>query len=228
MQTIKVDVYEFRWLAATASRNASPAPSPQLLRQIFCPSLVDSPLFDATTLQNRTSKHLIHTSQQRRTETMHKQTITPFLWFDSQAEEAVKFYVSLFADSKIVRVTTNPNSNTAMVVEFELGGRPYIAMNGGPRFKLNESFSMVVNCESQAELDELWEKLSVGGEPSQCGWLKDRYGLSWQVVPSVLPELMNNSETAAKVMEALMQMTKLDIAKLQRAATVPHELNSLR
>ncbi len=152
---------------------------------------------------------------------MHKQTITPFLWFDSQAEEAATFYVSLFANSKIARVTTNPQSNTAMVVEFELGGRPYIAMNGGPRFKLNESFSLVVNCESQTEIDELWGKLSAGGEPSQCGWLKDRYGLSWQVVPAVLPELMNNSKSAVKVMEALLQMTKLDIAKLQRAAIVP-------
>ena len=127
------------------------------------------------------------------------QKITPFLWFDSQAEEAAKHYCAIFRNSKLGAVSRYGESaakasgrpaGSAMTVEFELDGQKFVALNGGPAFKFNESISFVVNCESQSELDRLWEKLSAGGEEVQCGWLKDKFGLSWQVVPSVLPRLM--------------------------------------
>lgn len=147
---------------------------------------------------------------------MARQKITTFLWFDTQAEEAAKFYVSIFKNSKINNVVPGP-AGTAMVVEFELAGIPYIALNGGPHFKFTEAISLSVDCGDQQEVDELWEKLAVGGSNGQCGWLKDKFGLSWQIVPSVLPKLMSDPSRSGRVMQALMQMTKLDIQKLQDA-----------
>lgn len=147
---------------------------------------------------------------------MPHQKVTPFLWFDTQAEEAARFYCSLFKDSQVHRVVPGP-TGAAMLVEFELAGVNYIALNGGPQFQLTEAFSLSVTCADQAEIDELWEKLSAGGATSQCGWLKDRYGLSWQIVPAVLPKLMSDHARAGQVMQALLQMTKLDIQKLQAA-----------
>jgi predicted 3-demethylubiquinone-9 3-methyltransferase (glyoxalase superfamily) len=138
--------------------------------------------------------------------------ITPFLWFDTEAEEAAKFYTSLFKNSKILSVS-------AMTVEFELDGVKFIALNGGPHFKFNEAVSLMVNCEDQAEVDYYWEKLSEGGQPSQCGWLMDRYGFSWQIVPSVLSKLLGDPDTAKanRATEAMLRMTKLDIAALEKA-----------
>ena len=148
---------------------------------------------------------------------MPRQKITPCLWYDTQAEEAANFYVSLFKNSKIVKVTPGP-TGSALIVEFALAGLSYLALNGGPHFQLTEAISLSVDCESQAEVDELWDKLTAdGGTPSRCGWLKDRYGLSWQIVPSVLPKLMSDPTRAPQVMKALMQMGKLDIQKLQDA-----------
>lgn len=150
---------------------------------------------------------------------MVRQKITPFLWFDDQAEEAARFYVSLFPDSAVTGITPGP-TGAAMVVAFRLAGVEFLALNGGPHFRFNEAVSLSIDCRSQAEVDELWEKLSAGGSQSQCGWLKDRYGLSWQVVPAVLPALLGDADRAkaARVMEAMMGMTKLDIAALQAAA----------
>ena len=145
---------------------------------------------------------------------MSRQKVTTFLWFDSHAEEAANFYVSLFKDSRVSRVTPGPGGD-AFVVEFELAGIKYIALNGGPMFKFNEAISLSVDCADQAEVNELWEKLSEGGSTSRCGWLKDKYGLSWQIVPHVLQKLM--SDRSGRVMNAMMQMTKLDIQKLQDA-----------
>ncbi len=153
-----------------------------------------------------------------------RQKITPFLWFDHQAEEAANFYVSLFKDSKIVRVTRNGEAGpgpagTAMIVEFQLAGLAFIALNGGPHFKFTEAISMSVDCESQAEVDDLWGKLSEGGSAGQCAWLKDKHGLSWQIVPSILPKLLGDPDPAKskRVMQAMMQMTKIDLQKLQQA-----------
>jgi predicted 3-demethylubiquinone-9 3-methyltransferase (glyoxalase superfamily) len=151
------------------------------------------------------------------------QKISPFLWFDNQAEEAMNFYVSIFKNSKIGAVARYGDSGpgpkgTVMTATFELEGQHFIALNGGPQFTFNEAVSFVVNCDSQAEVDDLWNRLSEGGQTHQCGWLKDRFGLSWQIVPSILPELMTGPpEKAHRAMEALMQMTKLDIAKLKAA-----------
>lgn len=155
---------------------------------------------------------------------MARQKITPFLWFDHQAEEAANFYVSLFKDSKILRVNRYPEgapapAGTAMTVEFQLAGLQYIALNGGPHFHFTEAISLSIDCESQAEVDDLWNKLSQGGSPSQCGWIKDKYGLSWQVVPNILGKLLGDPDPAksARVMQAMLQMTKLDIGRLQQA-----------
>ncbi|MCE9563224.1 MAG: VOC family protein [Planctomycetes bacterium] len=150
---------------------------------------------------------------------MIKQKITPFLWFDGNAEEAANYYVSLFPDSKITGITPGPGG-TALVVEFQLAGLQFLALNGGPHFKFNEAISLSIDCHSQAEVDEYWEKLSAGGSKSDCGWLKDKYGLSWQVVPTILPNYLASPdrEQAARVMDAMMQMTKLDIKTLQDAA----------
>jgi predicted 3-demethylubiquinone-9 3-methyltransferase (glyoxalase superfamily) len=153
------------------------------------------------------------------------QKITPFLWFDSQAEDAAKFYVSIFDNSRILKVVrygaAGPGpEGTVMTVAFELNGMKFTALNGGPLFKFNESVSFVINCETQAEIDRLWEKLTAGGgQESRCGWLKDRYGLSWQVVPTVLPELLSDRDAAKaqRAMKAMMGMGKLDIAALKEA-----------
>jgi predicted 3-demethylubiquinone-9 3-methyltransferase (glyoxalase superfamily) len=152
------------------------------------------------------------------------QKITPFLWFDNKAEEAANFYVSIFKNSKVGKVVRYGEGapapkGTVMTLTFQLDGQEFYALNGGPHFKFTEAISLFVNCETQQEVDELWEKLSAGGEKSRCGWLKDKYGLSWQIVPSVLGKLMHseNPAKAKNVMQAMMQMGKLDINKLQQA-----------
>ena len=148
---------------------------------------------------------------------MARPKITPCLWFDGQAEEAAAFYASVFPDSGVLGVTPGPGGK-ALVVEFQLSGVRFLALNGGPQFQFNEAISLSIDCRSQAEIDELWEKLSAGGSPGRCGWLKDRYGVSWQVVPSVLPQLLADPAKAGRVVQALMGMTKLDIQALQDAA----------
>lgn len=153
-----------------------------------------------------------------------KQRITNCLWFDGQAEEAAKFYVSIFKDSKIVNVARFPEGThrpkgSVMLVEFQIGGQEFQALNGGPHFKFTPAISMSVNCETQHEVDELWEKLTAGGEEVQCGWLTDKFGLSWQIVPTVLPKMMQDEdpEKAKRVTQAMLQMKKIDIAALKRA-----------
>ncbi|MEV5560066.1 VOC family protein [Nonomuraea wenchangensis] len=149
------------------------------------------------------------------------QKITTFLWFDNQAEEAAAFYTSLFADSRIVRVQRDGEAGAAMLVEFELAGQRLLALNGGPHFTFNEAVSLYVNCETQEEVDELWARLTAdGGEESQCGWLKDRWGLSWQIVPSRLPELISDPDPgrAERAMKAMLGMRKIDIRALEEAA----------
>ncbi len=150
---------------------------------------------------------------------MTRQKIKTCLWFDGNAEEAAGFYVSVFKDSGVTGVTPGP-TGAALVVEFRLAGVELLALNGGPQFKFNEAMSLSVDCQLQQELDELWEKLSAGGSRGQCGWLKDRYGLSWQIVPAVLPKLLAGADRgrAQRVMDALMGMTKLDIRVLEAAA----------
>lgn len=152
------------------------------------------------------------------------QKITPFLWFNDNAEEATDFYTSLFDDSRILGVTryadTGPGpKGSVMTVSFQLAGQEFVALNGGPHFTFNEAVSFVVNCETQEEIDRYWDKLSRGGEKSRCGWLKDRFGVSWQIVPSILAELVtaDNGRHADRVMGALLQMDKLDIRALQAA-----------
>ena len=152
------------------------------------------------------------------------QKITPFLWFDGRAEEAMNFYVSIFKNSKKGRVIrygdTGPGpKGTVMTAVFQLDGQEFIALNGGPQFKFSQAVSFVVNCKTQKEVDELWEKLSAGGEQQMCGWLKDRFGLSWQIVPTALPELLGNPDPAISqsVMKAMMQMKRIDIEGLKRA-----------
>ena len=150
--------------------------------------------------------------------------ITTFLWFDGNAEEAVKFYTSVFKDSKVGSVARYGEEGpgpkgTVMTATFELAGHEFIALNGGPQFKFTPAISFVVNCENQREVDELWEKLSAGGATNQCGWLTDRYGVSWQIVPIVLGQMLTdeNPAKARSVMKAMLQMEKLDIAGLERA-----------
>lgn len=156
------------------------------------------------------------------------QRITPFLWFDGQAEEAARFYASIFKRSKIGKITrydedaakvSGRPKGTAMTVAFELDGQEFTALNGGPHFKFTEAISFVVNCGTQEEVDAFWTKLSAGGQEGQCGWLKDKYGVSWQIVPAVLGELLGNKDAAKsqRVMQALLQMKKLDIRKLKNA-----------
>ena len=154
------------------------------------------------------------------------QKITTFLWYDKNAEDAAKFYVSLFENSKINSISHYPTDNPSgkkgevMGVIFELEGREYYALNGGQHFKLTPAVSLYVNCETQGEIDTLWDKLtSDGGNASQCGWLTDKFGLTWQIVPRILPELMSEKHPAKakRVMEAFMKMVKFDIAELQRA-----------
>ena len=152
------------------------------------------------------------------------QKITPFLWFDNQAEEAMNFYVSIFKNSKIGGVTRNGDAGpgpkgTVMSATFQLEGQEFFALNGGPHFKFTPAISMFVDCKTQQEVDELWEKLSAGGSKQQCGWLQDKFGLSWQIIPSALGELMNDPDPvkAGRVMQAMMKMTKIDIEGLKRA-----------
>jgi predicted 3-demethylubiquinone-9 3-methyltransferase (glyoxalase superfamily) len=152
------------------------------------------------------------------------QKITPFLWFDNQAEEAMNFYMSIFKNSKVGRVSRCGDAGpgpkgSVMVANFELDGQAFMALNGGPHFKFSEAISLLVNCATQEEVDTLWEKLSAGGAPGQCGWLKDKYGLSWQIVPTALGELMSGPDPvkSGRVMQAMMQMTKIDIKALQQA-----------
>ncbi|TYB56531.1 VOC family protein [Nonomuraea sp. PA05] len=148
------------------------------------------------------------------------QKITTFLWFDDQAEQAATFYTSLFPDSRIVSVQRQGDTGPAFMVEFEAAGQRFLALNGGPQYKFNEAISLYVNCESQEEVDELWDKLTEGGEESQCGWLKDRWGLSWQIIPKQMHELLQHPDpaTAQQVMKAMMGMQKIDIAGLKVAA----------
>ena len=152
------------------------------------------------------------------------QKITPFLWFDGKAEEAMRFYVSIFKNSKIGSITRYGDAGpgpkgTVMVVTFQLDGQEFIALNGGPQFTFSPAISLVVNCETQGEVDAFWEKLSEGGEKLQCGWLKDKYGLSWQIVPTVLGEMMQDKdeEKSQRVMKAMLQMNKIDIGRLKQA-----------
>ncbi len=150
--------------------------------------------------------------------------ITPFLWFDNQAEEAAKYYTSIFKNSKIGQISRYGEgmplpAGTVMTVSFTLDGQEFTALNGGPVFKFNESVSFYILCETQAEVDAYWEKLTSGGEEGQCGWLKDKFGLSWQVVPKTLIELMNDKdrEKAQRVTEAMLKMKKIDVSLLQQA-----------
>jgi predicted 3-demethylubiquinone-9 3-methyltransferase (glyoxalase superfamily) len=152
------------------------------------------------------------------------QKITPFLWFDDQAEEAMNFYMSVFKSSRVVEVNRYGDAGpgpkgTVMTATFELDGQEVTALNGGPHFKFTEAISFYVNCETQQEVDELWEKLSEGGEEGQCGWLKDRYGLSWQIVPRALIDMLRDEDPgkSQRVTKAMLQMGKIDIAGLRRA-----------
>ena len=152
------------------------------------------------------------------------QKITPFLWFDNNAEEAMNFYITVFKNGKILNVNRLPEGAPGapaniLTATFEINGQQLMVLNGGPHFKFTEAISLFVNCETQEEVDDLWNKLSAGGKTSQCGWLQDRFGLSWQVVPTVLPELLGapEPERAQRVMGAMLQMTKIDIARLRAA-----------
>ncbi len=152
------------------------------------------------------------------------QKITPFLWFDTEAEEAMNHYVSIFKNSKVLSVAhygeAGPGPNgSVMTATFELEGQEYVALNGGPHFKFTEAISFVLNCDTQDEVDYFWEKLSAGGEKSRCGWLKDKFGLSWQVVPRLLEELMSDPdpEKSKRVMQAMLKMDKIEVEPLKRA-----------
>ncbi len=157
------------------------------------------------------------------------QKITPFLWFDDNAEEAVKFFTSIFKNSKIGKIARYDKAGekaagrpagSVMTIEFQLEGQEFVALNGGPHFKFTEAISFVVNCQTQEEVDYYWEKLSEEGKEVQCGWLKDKYGLSWQIVPTILGELLSdkNAAKSQRVMQAMLEMVKLDIEKLKEAA----------
>jgi predicted 3-demethylubiquinone-9 3-methyltransferase (glyoxalase superfamily) len=152
------------------------------------------------------------------------QKITPFLWFDNNAEEAINFYVSIFKNSKILKVARYGDAGpgpkgTIMVATFQLEGQEFQALNGGPQYKFTPAISLYVNCESQQEVDELWRKLLEGGREDQCGWLQDKFGLSWQIIPSILPKLLGDKDPkkSASVMRAMLQMKKIDSKKLQQA-----------
>ena len=153
------------------------------------------------------------------------QKITPFLWFDGRAEEAANFYVSIFKNSKIGKISRYGDhgpgpKGTVMIVTFQLDGQEFIALNGGPQFTFSPAISFVANCETQEEVDRLWEKLSEGGKKDRCGWLTDKFGVSWQVVPTALGKLMSDPdrEKTGRVMQAMMQMDKIDIQRLQQAS----------
>ena len=153
------------------------------------------------------------------------QQITPFLWFNNNAQEAVNFYVSIFKDAKIMETARYGDAGpgpkgSVMTMKFHLNGLEFVALNGGPNYTFTHAVSFVVNCENQAEVDHYWDKLVEGGKPIQCGWLVDKYGLSWQITPTVLPKLLTDKDPAKakRVMEAMMKMVKLDIPKLEEAA----------
>ncbi|HVN32392.1 MAG TPA: VOC family protein [Thermoanaerobaculaceae bacterium] len=153
-----------------------------------------------------------------------RQKITTFLWFDNNAEEAAGYYISIFKNSKILEVARYGDAGprpkgSVMIVRFQLEGQEFIALNGGPQFKFTEAISLAVGCDTQDEVDELWMKLSAGGEEGQCGWLKDKFGLSWQIVPSAVVKLLTdpNPEKSKRVMQAILQMKKIDIARLKEA-----------
>ena len=150
--------------------------------------------------------------------------ITPFLWFDNQAEEAANFYASIFKNSKILTISRYGEAGpgpkgSAMTVSFQLDGQEFIALNGGPHFKFTEAISFIVDCKTQQEVDQFWEKLSTGGQESQCGWLKDKYGLSWQIIPAILSEMLKDPDPqkSKRVMEAMLKMKKIDIQALKQA-----------
>jgi predicted 3-demethylubiquinone-9 3-methyltransferase (glyoxalase superfamily) len=152
------------------------------------------------------------------------QKITPFLWYDGQAEEAVNFYVSIFKNSKVVSMARYGDAGpgpkgSVMTAAFQLEGQDFVALNGGPHYKFTPAISFVVNCETQQEVDELWEKLSDGGRKDRCGWLTDKYGVSWQIVPTILSKLLQDKdpEKAKRVMQAMLQMDKIDIGRLKQA-----------
>jgi predicted 3-demethylubiquinone-9 3-methyltransferase (glyoxalase superfamily) len=147
------------------------------------------------------------------------QKITPFLWFDGKAEEAINFYISIFKNSKIVSLSRSGEDGRVMGGTFQLDGQQFFALNGGPQFTFSPAISFFVNCETQQEVDDLWEKLSEGGAKQRCGWLKDKYGLSWQIIPSVLGKLLQDKDAgkAKSVMNAMLQMNKIDIKGLQQA-----------
>lgn len=156
------------------------------------------------------------------------QKVTPFLWFDNQAEEAVSFYTSIFPNSEALIITrygeegaevSGMPKGTVMTVAFQLDGQDFVALNGGPAFRFNEAISFVINCDSQEEIDYYWEKLSQGGDrdAQQCGWLKDKFGVSWQIVPSMIGELLNDPDRSRNVMKALLKMKKIDLATLKKA-----------
>jgi len=154
----------------------------------------------------------------------HMQKITPFLWYDGNAEEAVNFYVSVFKNSKVVSFARYGDAGpgpkgSVMTAAFQLEGQDFVALNGGPQFKFTPAISFVVNCETQQEVDELWEKLSAGGRKDRCGWLQDKFGVSWQIVPTILSKLLQDKdpEKSKRVMQAMMQMDKIDIGRLKQA-----------
>ena len=150
---------------------------------------------------------------------MSVQKIRPFIWYNDSAVPAAEFYVSLFKNSKILKTMPGPGGKP-MGVEFQLEGREYVGFNGGPHYQLNAAFSMYVNCDSQQEVDTLWDKfLGTGGKPTQCGWLEDRWGLAWQIIPEALPRLMNDKDPAkaGRVVQAMLKMQKIDVAALERA-----------
>lgn len=155
---------------------------------------------------------------------MQMQKIVPFLWFDGKAEEAAKFYVSIFKNSKMGTVRRCGDAGpgpkgSVMAAEFQLEGQNFIALNGGPQFTFTPAISFFVNCDTQQEVDELWDKLSAGGKPNRCGWLQDKFGLSWQIIPTALGKLMGDPDPkkAGRVMQAMLQMNKIDVEGLQRA-----------
>jgi predicted 3-demethylubiquinone-9 3-methyltransferase (glyoxalase superfamily) len=153
------------------------------------------------------------------------QKITPFLWFDGNAEEAANFYISIFKNSKMGKISRYGDAGpgpkgSAMSVTFQIEGQEFFALNGGPQFKFTPAISFFVNCETQQEVDELWDKLSAGGRTDRCGWLQDKFGVSWQIIPTVLGQLLGDKDPqrAKRAMQAMLQMTKIDIKKLQQAA----------
>jgi len=156
------------------------------------------------------------------------QKITPFLWFDGNAEEAANFYISIFKISKMGKVSRYGDAGpgpkgSAMSVTFQIEGQEFFALNGGPQFKFTPAISFFVNCETQLEVDDLWEKLSAGGRTDRCGWLQDKFGVSWQIIPTILGQLLGDKDPqrAKRAMQAMLQMTKIDIKKLQQAAAEP-------